>query len=420
MRFSPFTSLSALGIMLFNGLLFTACGSFQNASYYSDGIYNDDNVIVIRRNKKAPTTNAYTQYFDAQAEQYSWDENNDDVALTNVDSLNQGNLQQYQSNPNWGGGNKTTQVVIQANPLNFGFGGNWGFGGFYDPYLSYWDYNFYNPYRWNRFAWGFNRPFFGGFHPYYNYGFYGNPYFYGGGIWNQYGYAFNNRFNRPFNRVNRNGRAEVRNNRAYSSSYRGQAVSGGRAGITTRATRRNNETPSNGTVQSRNSRSQEQRNATVEVPNLVRQGRTAYTRRTQNLDDTENRVRRTQNNQASSNRSQIQRVINRMQNNGFDIQVIEDANQARRVSQQNRTLGTSAGRTNSAATSQNQNNNTVKEYRAARNYTNNSSTRSSNSNARSSSSRSYSAPARVSSGGGRASSSGRSSGGRSSSSGRRQ
>ena len=101
MRFSKSISLSALGIILFSGLLFTACGSFQNASYYSDGIYNDDNVIVIRRTQNKPAANAYTQYFDQQAKQYNWDDSNNDVALTNVDSLNQGNLNNYQSNPNW-------------------------------------------------------------------------------------------------------------------------------------------------------------------------------------------------------------------------------------------------------------------------------------------------------------------------------
>lgn len=420
MRFSKSFSFSVLGIIFLNGLLFTACGSFQNASYYSDGIYNDDNVIVIRRAKKQPAANAYTQYFDQQAQQYSWDDSSNDVALTNVDSLNQGNLNNYQSNPNWGGGNKTTQVIIQSTPLNFGFGGNWGFGGFYDPYLAYWDYNFYNPYRWNRFAWGFNRPFFNGYYPYYGNGFYNNPYFYGGGFWNGfgYGYAYNNPYNRASNRVNRN-RADVRRNRAYSPSYRGQAASGRRSDINTSAAQRSN-TSANATLRNNNSRQSRTANTNTELPNLVQQGRTASVRQSQQLNNTPRRTQTSRSSNETSNRSNIDRVIRRLQGNGVEVQVINNVNQARQFSQQNsgRNVVNLGGRSNTQAVSKNNNsNNTAKEYRSSRNYNNNSSTRSSNSNVRSNSSSSYRAPARVSSGG-RSSSSGRSSSGRSS--GRRQ
>jgi hypothetical protein len=425
MRFSNFIGFSSLGIIFFIGLLFTSCGSFQNSSYYSDGIYNSDNVIVIRRNKKTPATNAYSQYFDEQANQYNWDNNSDNVALTNVDSLNQGNLNNYQSNSNWGGGNKTTQIIIQSTPLNFGFGGNWwGYGGFYDPYVAYWDYNFYNPYRWNRFAWGFNRPFFNDFYPYYGYGFYGNPYFYGGGFWNGYGYAYNNPYRRPFNRVN-NRRTNFRRNRAYSSSYRGQAAASGirRTTVNTRAQRNNNGTSAS--LTNRNSRSSRQSNSVRAgtAPTQTQQGRTASVRQNINLDNTKNQVSRTQITQENQNRSQIERVVRQMQGKGFDIQVINNTEQARRFSQQNqfRNVVNQGGRSNTQVISRNNNsNNTTKEYSSSRKYRNNSSTRSQSSNFRSSNSRSHIAPARVSSGGGRSFSSGRSSSGRSSSGGRRQ
>ena len=422
MRFSNFIGLSSVGIFFFSGLLFTSCGSLQNSSYYSDGIYSSDNVIVVRRNKKAAVSNAYTQYFDEKANQYNWENTADNVALTNIDSLNQGFSNNYQSNPNWGGGNKTTQIIIQSTPLNFGFGGNWGFGGFYDPFVSYWDYNFYNPYRWNRFAWGFNRPFFNGFYPYYGYGFYGNPYFYGGGFWNGYGYAFNHPYRRPFNRFNNNRRSDTRRNRAYSSTYRGQAAASGvgRTAVNTRAQRNNNGTSAS--IRNENNSTSRQSNSAGTATTQSQQGRTASVRQSQNLDDTENRVRRTQNSQENKNRSQIDRVVRQMRANGFDIQVINSAEQGRRFSQQNqaRNVVNSGGRSNTQAISRNNNrNNTSKEYSSSRNYSNNSSTRSQRSNARSSSSNSYSAPARVSSGAGR--SSGRSySSGRSSSGGRRQ
>ena len=422
MRFSKSISFSALGIIFLNGLLFTACGSFQNASYYSDGIYNDDNVIVIRRAKKQPASNAYTQYFDQQAQQYSWDDSSNDVALTNVDSLNQGNLNNYQSNPNWGGGNKTTQIIIQSSPLNFGIAGNWGYGGFYDPYLAYWDYNFYNPYRWNRFAWGgFNRPFFNAYYPYYGYGFYHNPYFYGGGFWNGYGYAYNNPYNRAYNRVNRN-RADIRRNHAYSPSYRGQAASGRRSDINASVAQRSN-TSANATLRNNNGRQARTANTNTELPNLVRQGRTASVRQSQQLNNTPRRAQTSRSSNENSNRSNIDRVIRKLQGNGLDVQVINSRTQARQYRQQSpaRNGANTAGRSYSNASSKNDSgNNTVKGYRSSSNYNNSSSTRNSSSNIRSNSSSSYRAPARVSSGGGRSSSSGRSSSGRSSSSGRRQ
>ena len=426
MRFTSFISLPSLGILLFGTSFLTSCGSFQSSSYYTDGIYNSDNVIVVRRNKKAPVSNAYTQYFDEQAQQYSWENSNESVALTDVDALNQSNYNDLQSSPNWGGGNKTTQIIIQSSPLNFGLAGNWGFGGFYDPYFAYWDYNFFNPYRWNRFAWGFNRPFFNGFFPYYDYGFYGNPYFQGGGFWNGYGYAFNDPYNRRFNRVNNvRGAREIRNNRAYSSTYRGRARTN-RSAVTTRAVQRNNNNVNGGSLVDGSSRGVVASNA-AETSN--QRGRAANTRQEQNLDDTENRVRRTENRQAQQNRSQIDRVIRDMQNNGFDIQVINNVEQARRFSRENqaRNVVNQGGRSSNQAISRNNNNTSAEEYRSSRNYSNSSSTKNDNSttrnsavNTRSNSSRSYSAPARVSSGGGRSSSSGRSSSGRSSSSSRRQ
>jgi len=428
MRFSSFISLPSLGILLFGTSFLTSCGSFQSSSYYSDGIYNSDNVIVVRRNKKAPVSNAYTQYFDEQAQQYSWDNSNESVALTDVDALNQSNSNDLQSSPNWGGGNKTTQIIIQSSPLNFGLAGNWGFGGFYDPYFAYWDYNFFNPYRWNRFAWGFNRPFFNGFFPYYDYGFYGNPYFQGGGFWNGYGYGytFNDPYNRRFNRVNNvRGAREIRNNRAYSSTYRGRARTN-RSAVTTRAVQRNNNNVTGGSLVDGSSRGIVASNA-AETSN--QRGRAANTRQEQNLDDTENRVRRTEKRQAQQNRSQIDRVIRDMQNNGFDIQVINNVEQARRFSRENeaRNVVNQGGRSSTQAISRSNNNTSVEEYRSSRNYSNSSSTKSANSttrnsavNTRSNSTRSYSAPARVSSRGGRSSSSGRTSSGRSSSSNRRQ
>ena len=415
----------SLRLSMLAGFLFTACGSYQSASYYSDGIYSSDNVIVVRRNKPQAQTNAYSQYFDEKAKQYNWNDNNATVVLTDVDSLNQGNLKNYQSNPNWGGGNKTTQIVIQNNPPFYGAGwgfGNWNFG-YYNPYAwNNFAWGFNNPWRfnrwnrWNRWGWGYNYPFFSPFDPYFGNAFYyGNPYFYGGGYWN--GYALNNRYWNRFDR--RNQRNAVRNNRrVYSSSYRGQASSGGqRSTVATNrsASTRNNASPSTNS----NRRSSLSPDEVVEVPNLVERGRTASVRNRQNNNENDARSRRQQTANEAQNRSQIDQVIRSLQNRGYNIQVINDTQRAREYSRQNPS-GSMRNNNSSTNYSSGQEKGAPSSRRSYSNESNNTSSRSSNrssrSNYSSSPSRSYSAPARVSSGGGRSSSggssSGRSSGGR--------
>ena len=419
----------SLSLSILAGFLLTACGSYQSTSYYSDGIYSSDNVIVVRRKKPQPKANAYSQYFDEKAKQYTWNDNNDDVVLTNVDSLNQTNLNNYQSNPNWGGGNKTTQIVIQSNPLPF-YGAGWGF----DPYFNNWNFGYYNPYawnnfgwgfnnpwrwnRWNRWGWGYNRPFFSPFDPYFGNAFYfGNPFFYGGGYWN--GYAFNNRYWNRYDR--RNERSTVRNNRrVYSSSYRGQASGGGqRSTVATNrsASTRNNASPSTNS----NRRSSLSPDEVIDVPNLVERGRTASVRNRQNNNENDTRSRRQQTANEAQNRSQIDQVIRSLQNRGYNIQVINDSQRAREYSRQSPS-GNLRNNTSRSSYSNGQEKGAPSSRRSYTNETTNNSSRSTNRNNRStyssSPSRSYSSPARVSSGGGR-SSSGSSSSGRSGS-GRRQ
>ncbi|MEN8811668.1 MAG: hypothetical protein ABF277_00005, partial [Candidatus Arcticimaribacter sp.] len=169
-----------------------------------------------------------------------------------------------------------------------------------------------------------------------------------------------------------------------------------------------------------NSRQSRAASTNTELPNLVRQGRTASVRQSQQLNNTPRRAQTSRSSNENSNRSNIDRVIRKLQGNGLDVQVINGRTQARQYSQQSRARrgANTAGRSNSNASSKSDSGNTAaKEYRLSNNYNNSSSTRNSSSNVRSNSSSSYRAPARVSSGG-RSSSSGRSSSGRSS--GRRQ
>lgn len=438
MRFSLISRYS-LGLIFIFSILVSACGSYQNSSYYSDGIYTNDNIIVVKRKNAKAKKNAYSQYFDEKAKQYNWtDQNNNNVVLTSVDSLNQGSLKSYQSNPNWGGGNKTTQIIIQTNPFPLAYGA-WGYGGFFDPYFANWNFGYYNPYAWNRFGWGFNRPwrynrwgwgfydpFFSPFDPYFGNAFYfGNPYFYGGGYWN--GYAYHNRFDR-FGRPDRYNRSsqreDLRSNRAVNSSgYRGQAASSGNQanGVAANRTARLRESgqPTNNT---NSSRSRLDADDVASNANPVARGRTAAVRNRQNVNDSESRIRRQQAAEEARNRTQIDQVIRSLQNRGYNVEIINNTDRARQFYRENQSRAV-MNRTNSsnsnAATKGTPSSRRSSTSNNEQNYSRSSSNRSSSNNFRSSSSRAYSPPARVSSGSSGRSRSSSSSGGRSSG-GRRQ
>lgn len=300
--------INIFGISL--SLLFVGCSGFQNASYYSDGIYGNVTKVSIQRERTSPKANAYSQYFDEKAKEYTWETSPEDAYLTNVDSLNtQQPLAQQQSRSAWGGGNKTTEIYIVDNRLDFGlfpfnvnsfYGYNYGFNPFWDFYDP-----FYNPY-WGGFGWNFPspfyRPFYGGFYR----GFY-QP-FYG------YGYAgFYSPFNDPFRRQpywNRNRRFRRNVNaprRAYAQNYRGERsyARSPRARNNVQANARANErthSNSSGTVVNNvlspgvraNGSTRIVNGETLEVPNLVRESRTVTARR--NIDNQRGQYTGSQNN----------------------------------------------------------------------------------------------------------------------------
>ena len=78
-------------------LIFTffSCGSFQPVSSYSDGIYSSDNVIVIKKSDLDNNSNSYSRYFDQAARQYDWDDRRNDVVLSEIDSINSNNIDNY-------------------------------------------------------------------------------------------------------------------------------------------------------------------------------------------------------------------------------------------------------------------------------------------------------------------------------------
>lgn len=313
------------------------CGSFQSSSYYSDGIYGNTDVVVIRKSNPQRVNNAYTQYFDEKANQYAWEEDTEQLALTDIDSLGQNDISNYKSNPNWGGGNKTTRIIIQDNRFNYGFPDPLLYSSFYNPWDFYWNrnYRFYNRWNWNRFAWGFNNPFYSPYTPFYMNGYYYDPYFYGGGFAYQRPYYARNHWNqRSFRNRQHNYRPS---GKSYSSSYRGRARSETEARNRPRAISQNNDQRvANRSAQNNN------------VPNLVQQGRR----------QSQTGRRRPINQQ--NNRRYIDEVVRSYQNRGYNAEVIDNSRQLQSIQGQSsqgrrRVYSHSGSSTNAYKTSSNAN-----------------------------------------------------------------
>lgn len=286
------------------------CGSFQSSSYYSDGIYGNADVVVIRKSNPQTTTNAsaYTQYFDEKANQYTWEDDTEQLALTNIDSLGQNEVVNYKSNPNWGGGNKTTRIIIQDNRFNYGFPDPMWYSSFYNPWDFYWNrnYRFYNRWNWNRFAWGFNNPFYSPYTPFYLNGYYYNPHFYGGGFAYHRPYYARNHWNRrSFGDRQHDYR---RSGKSFSSTYRGKARSQTVVRNRSRSISQNNGQK----IASRSARNNN-------VPNLVQQGRR------------QSQAGRRRPISEQNNRRHINEVIRSYQNRGYNTKVIDNSRQQQSI-----------------------------------------------------------------------------------------
>ena len=396
---------NSLGVFKnFLGLLmivfgFIHCGSFQATSYYSDGIYSNSDVVVVRKKEVPATNNAYSAYFDEKAQLYQWnDQDNDSVVLTDINQLNMSNSGNsnpvYTSRPNWGGNTSSTQIIFQTTPWTMGWGGYWNNWAYFDAFQPYWGWNAWNrPYwnswgwnrwnRWNRFNWGgFYTPFYGprwgmGYWDAWQFG--GNPYFY------NYGYGFNNRWGNQRlwnNRINRRAQRPVR-----SASYRGEVP------------RDNNRR----VVAERNVQARE--NGTLEVPPLVSQGRRNNEIRRSQSSGSINQTRRSSQVQEMQNRSMIDQMIRDLQSRGMEAQVVPRQQRSRS------TVTPSSGGSRNAYSQSSSN---YSKSKSNGNVTRRSNNDSSRSYKQSNSNSNYSRSTRSSSSSGRSYSSGRS-GGRSSS-----
>lgn len=279
----------------------TACGSYQNSSYYdNDGVYGpdktvtyerpttqDENVVVVEQ------TNKYTQQFK--------DMEGDFEVLTDVDNYSstpdtvyvQENSSRYAG---WGE-NQTSNITVN-------YYDNWGwnrpfYGGYYGNGWNNWGWNgwYGNNWGWNGNSWGWNNwgwnGWYGGYYgPYWGNGFYGGYYggYYGNGWYNGYyggrNVAYHNGPRGGY--VNRNGNAgrysseRSRNTigtpRNQTSQPRGNAIGTPRT-ISTPRTNTNVGTPRSQTTTPRVIVTQPRTNTNTGTPRNQGSGPKIYTPR---------------------------------------------------------------------------------------------------------------------------------------------
>jgi len=269
--------IKTFGIPIGAAFLLASCGTYQQASYYDDGIYSsgDEVVRVEKRNvdgvrAQQQETNQYEEYFGQRADQIS--EILDDEVFTDVDgyssqdpndSIPYGEQTDYMAynnnysgNPGWG--DNPTSLSINVYDNGWGWNGIYGYGGLYgwaNPYWGHgWNYPYYgwgwgwnNPWRYNRWGWS------GHYASWYGYGSWGYPGYYS--YWN-----------RPYYRNNGRNYAYMSGRRGYNNDYIGGSTLLGRANRT--ATRgytvdRGRTNANGGAMASRSSRSYSDSNGTT-------------------------------------------------------------------------------------------------------------------------------------------------------------
>jgi hypothetical protein len=159
---------SLYSLIGFLSILMASCGSYQNSSYYGDGIYGDQGNPNTQRRTTDNTNNRYSDYFSSLQ-----NDNQSTEIFTNIDQYN-GYQDASDNNQNAGGnyggwGSNYTQTDISIYPNNYGGGWGLGFNGWGNPYFN------------NGFGW--NSPYYGG-------GFGWNNGFYGNGFGWGYPYGF--------------------------------------------------------------------------------------------------------------------------------------------------------------------------------------------------------------------------------------
>jgi hypothetical protein len=207
---------SVLGILTITA---TSCGSYQNSSYYDDGIYGSSENKPTQNTTETNSDSKYKEYF-SNAEIFTDVDNYSNVS---TDSVSNG--QAYdRSNAGWGENAQSITVNVYDNNWGWGYWNNywygsyWGWNSWYGPGWGWGWNNWYGP-SWNvGWGWGWNSwnnwygPGWGGYYGYNGYNHWGS--YYNGGRRGT-AYSYGNRLNSSYNnRYQSNG---VRSNRSFNT-----------------------------------------------------------------------------------------------------------------------------------------------------------------------------------------------------------
>ncbi|MBO6534382.1 MAG: hypothetical protein JJ967_15200, partial [Muricauda sp.] len=161
-------------ILMVAALFMASCGSYQQASYYDDGIYTPNNrvVSVEKRNAQAERVeqqenNIYGDYFGDKANEYG--EILDSEVFTDVDSYSSQTQNDtipygeqtdyfaynnnYNGNPGWGDNPSNISINVYDNSWGWGWNDPWLWNGGWG-WNAGWGWGWNNPWRWNRWGWG--------------------------------------------------------------------------------------------------------------------------------------------------------------------------------------------------------------------------------------------------------------------------
>lgn len=238
--------IKTFGIPIGAAFLLASCGTYQQSSYYGDGIYSSDREVVRVEKRNADAVpaqegqgNQYEEYFGQRADQigeildnevftdidgYTSQDPNDSIPYGDqADYMAQNNT--YLGNPGWG--DNPTNLTINVYDNSWGYGGLYGFGWNYPYWGLGWNYPYYgwgwgwhNPWRYNRWGWAWG----GYYSPWYGYGSWGYPRYYG-----YYGY-----WSRPNYYNNGRSYARMTGRRGYNNDYIGGTTLLRRTNETTR------------------------------------------------------------------------------------------------------------------------------------------------------------------------------------------
>lgn len=189
-------------------LLLASCGSYEYSGYENDGIYGSSRSVTEGQNQivtQESNGGYYKNLFAEEAALYG-DVLDENSIFTDVESYSStGSYEVGDNQYAYSGGNAPWGEDPDSYSINIYYNGYMGYyGSFYNPYWGgglygydpYWGPGFYGPGFYGRGYWGSSWSIgFGGFHPFFGYGYAAHPFFYGGGgYYNPYNF-YGNRYN---------------------------------------------------------------------------------------------------------------------------------------------------------------------------------------------------------------------------------